>query len=138
MVELIIAAVKAALKEAFGDGYAIHTEEVPQEAGFFITCPDLAENLFVGKRYFRQNRLCVRYIPKTEEKQKECTDTAERLLQCLEYIMVSGGEKPMRGTKMKCEITDGILKFFVNYDCFVSKSQQQVPMESMKTGINMN
>ena len=71
MVELIIAAVKAALKEAFGDGYAIHTEEVPQEAGFFITCPDLAENLFVGKRYFRQNRLCVRYIPKTEEKQKE-------------------------------------------------------------------
>ena len=73
-----------------------------------------------------------------EEKQKECTDTAERLLQCLEYIMVSGEEKPMRGTKMKCEITDGILKFFVNYDCFVSKSQQQVPMESMKTGINMN
>ncbi len=88
MVELIIAAVKAALKEVFGDGYAIHTEEVPQEAGFFITCSDLAENLFVGKRYFRQNRLCVRYIPKTEEKQKECTDTAERLLQCLEYIMV--------------------------------------------------
>lgn len=138
MVELIIAAVKAALKEEFGDGYAIHTEEELQEAGFFITCPSLAENLFVGKRYFRQNGLCIRYVPKTEEKQKECMDTAERLMQCLEYITVFGEEKPMRGTKMKCEITDGILRFFVNYDCFVSKSQQQVPMESMKTDINMN
>ena len=137
MVELIIAAVKAALKEEFGDSYAIHTEEELQEAGFFITCPSLAETLFVGKRYFRQNGLCIRYVPKTEEKQKECMDTAERLLQCLEYITVSGEGKPMRGTKMKCEINSGVLKFLVNYDCFVCRTQQQDPMESLKTGINV-
>lgn len=138
MVELLIAAVQAALKEEFGDSYAIHTEGELQESGFFITCSGLTKNLFVGKRYFRQNELCIQYVPKTEEKQKECIDTAERLLQCLEYITVSGENKPVRGTKMKCEITGGILKFLVNYDCFVCKTQQQVPMESLKTGINVN
>ncbi len=38
---------------------------------------------------------------------------------------------------MKCEITDGVLNFFVNYDCFVIRVKQKECMEQLegKTGV---
>ena len=140
MINSIIEAISISLNEEFGDGYETHMEEIKQglkEPCFFITCLNPTTELFLGKRYFRTNQFCIQYFPETNEKQRECNGVAERMLQCLEYITIYGEDKPIMGTKMKYEVVDGVLNFFVNYDCFIRKTEQQTPMESLKASTNV-
>lgn len=134
MINSIIEAISISLNEEFGDGYETHMEEIKQglkEPCFFITCLNPTTELFLGKRYFRTNQFCIQYFPETNEKQRECNGVAERMLQCLEYITIYGEDKPIMGTKMKYEVVDGVLNFFVNYDFFTVKTEDQTPMETM-------
>jgi hypothetical protein len=140
MINSIIEAISISLNEGFGDGYETHMEEIKQglkEPCFFITCLNPTTELFLGKRYFRTNQFCIQYFPETNEKQRECNGVAERMLQCLEYITIYGEDKPIMGTKMKYEVVDGVLNFFVNYDCFIRKTEQQTPMESLQASTSV-
>lgn len=132
MINSIIEAISVALNEEFGEEYEMHMEEIKQdlkEPCFFISCLNPVTRLSLGKRYFRQNQFCIQYFPKTEDKQRECNETAERITWCLEYISVKGDL--FRGTKMKAETIDGVLNFFVNYDCFVFRVEpEKTAMES--------
>ncbi len=140
MINSIIEAISISMNEEFGDGYETHMEEIKQglkEPCFFITCLNPTTELFLGKRYFRTNQFCIQYFPETNEKQRECNGVAERMLQCLEYITIYGEDKPIMGTKMKYEVVDGVLNFFVNYDCFIRKTEQQTPMESLQASTSV-
>lgn len=140
MINSIIEAISISLNEEFGDDYETHMEEIKQglkEPCFFVTCLNPTTELFLGKRYFRTNQFCIQYFPETNEKQRECNGVAERMLQCLEYITIYGEDKPIMGTKMKYEVVDGVLNFFVNYDCFIRKIEQQTPMESLQASTNV-
>lgn len=140
MINSIIEAISVALNDEFGDDYEIHMEELEQgleEPCFFITCMNPTTKLFLGKRYFQTNQFCIQYFPETDEKQRECNDVAERMWQCLEYITIYGEDKPIMGTQMNYEVVDGVLNFFVNYDCFIKKTEQQTPMESLQAGTNV-
>lgn len=140
MINSIIEAISISLNEEFGDGYETHMEEIKQglkEPCFFITCLNPTTELFLGKRYFRTNQFCIQYFPETNEKQRECNGVAERMLQCLEYITIYGEDKPIMGTKMKYEVVDGVLNYFVNYDCFIRKTEQQTPMESLQASTSV-
>ena len=134
MINSIVEAISCSLNKEFGDDYEIHNEEIKQglkEPCFFIACLNPNNNLFLGKRYERTNQFCIQYFPETNEKQRECNGVAERMLQCLEYITIYGEDKPIMGTKMKYEVVDGVLNFFVNYDFFTVKTEDQTPMETM-------
>lgn len=140
MINSIIEAISVALSNEFGDGYEIHMEEIEQgleEPCFFIFCLNPTNNLFLGKRYFRTNLFCIQYFPASKEKQRECNGVAERMYECLEYITIYGEDTPIRGTKMEHEVVDGVLNFFVNYDCFIYKKEQQTPMEVVSAEINV-
>lgn len=130
MINAIIEAISVALNDEFGDSYEIHMEEIEQgleEPCFFIFCLNPTSDLFLGKRYFRQNQFCIQYFPEDKfHGNQECHAVAERLFSCLEYLDV-GGDLVM-GTKMKYEVVDGILHFFVNYDLFVYKVAESVPV----------
>lgn len=131
MINSIIEAISVSLNRKFGDGYEIHMEEIEQgleEPCFFIFCLDPTNNLFLGKRHFRTNPFCIQYFPESSEKQRECNDVAERMYECLEYVTPDGYSKPVRGTKMKHEVVDGVLNFFVNYDCFTYRTEEQTAM----------
>lgn len=129
MINSIIESISVSLKAEFGDECKIYREAKRQdleEPCFFIQCLNLAESLYLGKRYFRQNQFCIQYFPKDEyHMNQECCEVAERLFVCLEYLNV--GDNLVRGTKMKYELVDGILQFFVNYDLFVYKTVESVP-----------
>lgn len=131
MINSIIEAISVSLNSEFGDGYEIHMEEIEQglkEPCFFIFCLNPATELFLGNRYFRTNQFCIQYFPESREKQRECNGVAERMYDCLEYIMMDGDTNPIRGTKMKHEVVDGVLNFFVNYNLFVYKVTESVPV----------
>ena len=130
MINSIIAAISVTLNAEFG--HENHMEEIKQdlvEPCFFIQCLNPTTKLFLGKRYFRQNSFCIQYFPKGEDKQRECNEVAEKMIWCLEYISVDG--QKMRGTKMKHDVVDGVLNFFLNYDCFVYRVETDEAMEKL-------
>lgn len=136
MINSIIEAISINLDKEFG--YEIHMEEIKQdltEPCFFVSCLNPTTELYLGKRYFRTNQFCIQYFPNTDNKQRECNDVAERLLWCLEYITLDGD--PARGTAMRYELTDGVLHFFVNYDCFVYRMVESTAMETMKSNTDV-
>lgn len=138
MINTIIKAISIAINAEFGDGYEIYMEEIKQdlkEPCFFIQCLNPTYELFLGKRYFRRNQFCIQYFPKAElDSNRECHEVSERLNWCLEYITVNG---PMHGTEMKFQIVDGVLSFFVNYDCFVYRVEENTVMENLESHITV-
>lgn len=140
MINSIMEAISISLNEEFGDSYEIHMEAIKQglkEPCFFISSLNPTRELFLGKRYFRINPFCIQYFPETDEKQRECNGVADRMYDCLEYITILGDDKPVMGTKMKYEVVDGVLNFFVNYDCFVRKAERQTPMENLQASTSV-
>lgn len=133
MINSIIKSISVSLNAEFGDDYNIYMESVEQglnEPCFFVFCINPINRLFLGKRYFRENLFCIQYFPSDRDKVKEeCNMIAERLFLCLEYITVDGDLT--RGIKMKYEVSDGVLNFFVNYDLFVYKVTSFNPMEEL-------
>ena len=137
MINSIIRAISVSLNNEFGDNYTIYTETVEQglkEPCFFISCINPTNNLFLGKRYFRENMFCIQYLSADMYQIKEdCNNIAERLFSCLEYITLD--RDLIRGTKMKYEIADGVLNFFINYNVFVYKTVESTTMEEMKENV---
>lgn len=135
MINTIIEAISITLNGKFGDGYKVYREAIEQdleEPCFFISCLNPTNKLFLGKRYFRRNQFCIQYFPdedihkEEDHRNEECYAVAEQILMLLEYLDV-GGDLVM-GTKMRYEVVDGILHFFVNYDLFVYKVAESVPV----------
>ena len=130
MVNSIIEAISIALNSEFGDRYRIYADDVEQgltEPCFFVACVKCADRLYFGKRYFKENQFCVRYYPADRSRGKEeCSHIAGRLFNCLEWLTVDGDLT--MGTKLKSEISDGVLSFFVNYDFFVYRRDEGQPV----------
>lgn len=139
MINSIIELIGVSLNAEFGDEYIIYTESIEQglsEPCFFLFCINPTSRVFLKNRYFRENQFCIQYFPADKDRAKEeCNAVAERLFLCLEYITVTGDL--VRGTKMKYEIIDGVLNFFVNYDLFVYKVVTPDVMEEISENVTM-
>jgi hypothetical protein len=132
VINSIIAGISTALYDAFGERYEIFDDEIKQDLNepcFFIACLNPTHKQFLGKRYFRTNNFCIQYFPESNAKQHECLEVAESMTECLEIVNVDG--VPLRGTKMQYEVSGGVLNFFVNYDYFAYKTEEETPMEDM-------
>lgn len=132
MINKIIDGISGAINTEFGNAYDIYTESIKQglqEPCFSILCLNPTNDQFLGKRYFRQNQFAIQYFPSTDEKNAECNGVRERLFACLEVITVDGDLT--RGVKMKGEVIDGVLNFFLNYDLFVYQvNNEDINMDS--------
>ena len=142
MINTIIQSISITLDAEFNEKeYGFHMEEMKQDLNepcFFIACLNPTTDLFLGKRYFRQNKFVIQYFPKSKEDlQSECNAVAERMTWCLEYITTITGDT-FRGTKMNYEIIDGVLNFFVNYDCFVYRVEQNEVMETLESNTTVS
>lgn len=139
MINKIIDAISETIYNEFGDDYEIYTESVEQglkEPCFSIIPLNLTNDLYRNKKYYRENPFCIHYFPSTNNKKNECNKVSERLFDCLEYIKIKEVldkkeilSKTM-GTNMKCECTDDVLHFFVNYNMFVYKVEDKEKMDS--------
>ncbi len=130
MINSIIEAISRAIKAEFGSGYTNYMEEVKQdlkEPCFLISCINPTNKLVRGKKYFRTHQFCIQYFPdRGGDERRKCHNAEDRLMLCLEYLVVE--ENLVRGTGMNSETVDGILNFFVSYDMFVLKKQDDLPL----------
>ena len=136
MITEILDAVTRQLSELFDDEYAIYTDEVEQglkEPCFFVTFLEPSEKPMIGQRYFRQTSMVIQFIPdESEMVSRNVYEVADVLIDGMEYITLSGGDL-LRGTGRRWQVVDGVLNFFVNYNMFVRRKQeQQEPMEEIE------
>lgn len=136
MINKIIDAISISLNSQFGDGYEIYTESIEQglkEPCFSVFCLNPTNDLFRNNKYFRNNQFCIQYFPSTSEPKTECNTVLEKLYDYLELITIVENETTnsvTRGSRMKGEVVDGVLNFFVNYNMFVYKVE--TPADSME------
>lgn len=133
MLDKIVDGISEKLNSVFGDDYKIYTESVKQglkEPCFFIQLVSPVNKSLLGERSLRENLFCIQYLPSNKNEPKaECYRVQDDLYLALEYITVDGGLQ--RGIKMRGEFADGILNFFVNYNMFVKKTDEKMPMEEL-------
>ena len=126
MINKIIDGICTAISAEFGDEYEIYTESVKQgfkEPCFSILCLNPSINQHLGNKYFRQHQFCIHYFPKADEPKADDYDVEERLFNVLELITVDGDL--VRGTDIHSNTTDDVLHFFINYDFFVRKENEE-------------
>lgn len=140
MLNEIVKGVARQLNAAFGDGYEIYQNMVRQglsEPCFFIGVLQPEQQPLLGSRALRLNPLVIQYFPRAAGNNAEMLEVADKLLEILEFIQLLNGDL-LHGTKMRYEIQNDILHFFVNYNLTVNRLQQGQNMEdlSIKQGLN--
>ena len=121
MINDLINGIAIKLNSVFGSRYKIYKENIKQglvEPCFNIVVLEPSQEAKLPNRYLRSYPIDVHYFPETATK-SEMYEVAELLLIELEYVTVL--DNLCKGTKMRYEIVDGVLHFFVNYDFFVKK-----------------
>lgn len=135
MIKLLTESISIMLDAAFGGDYTIYQESIEQdlkEPCFFIQCLEAGNNLFRGKRYFREHQMCIQYFPVSRNNPKaECEAVAEQLYPVLECVTLHEDQTMIRGREMRHKTVDGVLNFFVNYDLFVMKKGAFDPMQTL-------
>lgn len=125
----VITAISRKLYETFGDAYEIHTESIEQgfeEPSFFILLLKPEFDQVVGNRYHETLPFDIHYFGSGY---MDAYSTANKLMSEMEYIQLLNGDL-LRGTKMKGEVVNGVLHFFVNYNFHVYKVTN--PLDKME------
>lgn len=120
-------AVHAALDAAFPD-IPIMGEEIKQGLPppcFFVKLLEPEHFQELGRRFFRYHPFDVQYFA-TDRSNEAMYDMADRLMEALQQIKVAG--RPVRGTKMRFEIVDEVLHFFVEYNFHVWAERPDDPL----------
>ncbi|WP_144511600.1 DUF6838 family protein [Bacillus sp. FJAT-22090] len=125
----VITAISIKLYETFGESYEIYTESIEQgfkEPAFFIALLNPSFAQVVGSRYHETLPFDIHYFGRGN---MDTYSTADKLMAEMEYIKLLNGDL-LRGTKMKGEVVDGVLHFFVNYNFHVYKVKD--PLDKME------
>lgn len=126
MVNSIIDGIVLKLDSIFGNDSVIHTESIEQgleEPCFYVALLASRQKLFFNNRYYLEHSFDVHYFPGTADKNAEMHDVATKL-SGLEYITSDGNL--LRGTDLNCEIVDGVLHFFVQYNYYAYLTKEEV------------
>ena len=137
MIKKVIDGICLAIASKF-ENAEIYTEAVKQgleDGSFSIVCLNPTNTQFLGERYFRSNRFCIHYFPKTDEPRSECLEVLEGLYEALKIIEVDGDL--IRGTNMTNEMDEGVLHFFVNYDFFTIHKTEETYMGHFDHSLNV-
>ncbi|MGD9678428.1 MAG: DUF6838 family protein [Vulcanibacillus sp.] len=103
----------------------IYGEEVKQgfrEPCFFIKVLQLDHAKEINRHYIRTHSFDVHYFGLSNE---DMHNVADNLYNILEYISITGGL--CRGVRMKHEIVDRALHFFVDYKIRLIKETEDNP-----------
>ncbi|CAG7616957.1 hypothetical protein PAESOLCIP111_01963 [Paenibacillus solanacearum] len=98
-----------------------------QGPAFYVSLLEGSQVKLLGRRYKLTDRFDIRYDPdpNSMEKNKECVQIAEQLLEQLAYI--EWGGRLYRGQSMRHEIKEGELHFYVAFDVYLILTREPEP-----------
>lgn len=127
----IIAAISIKLNQAFGDGYTIYDDEVPQDIetpAFFILFLNTSRKRIMGTRSHRTTLFNIQYFGNGRV---DISTRLDMLQNALETVTTLDGTV-IRGTDINGEIVDGVGHLSVNYNMFLYDVEEKVFMESLE------
>ncbi|BBI32041.1 phage tail terminator family protein [Cohnella abietis] len=135
----VLNGVTRALAEHFPD-MPRYGEEIKQGLDapcFFIKLFPTSQTREVGRRYLRTHTFDIHYFPNPAiDENEDAHDIAEQLYSKLEYLLVGNGQ--CRGTRMRHEVIDGVMHFFVSYDFHIMRPAPQLPkMQSIEQEVKL-
>ncbi len=120
MINDIMTGISIKLHELFGDNYKIYTETVKQglkEPCFLIKLISSELDPLIGRRKILNNAFCITYIPDEDNSKKQDINEIQCILLAnMEFIKTVENILYL-GSGIRTEVVDGVLHFFVNYDC---------------------
>ena len=127
MLNEIINGIGLKLSKSFND-IDIHKEELEQgfeEPCFFIDLLNPSEKQIIGNRYLRSYLFDIVYFPK-KKSSEEIFEVLDKLYSVLEYIELDDGTL-IRGIEKSSREEDRILHFFITYEMFIYKLDEEKP-----------
>jgi len=134
MLNDVVAGITKALKQV-RDIPVYSNEEVRQGIEcpcFFIDFIGLTETPRLYPRFHRDQPFDIHYFSEEAGNRAEIYEMAEAMYPVLDFIEGLSGDK-YHGTRMRHEIIDGVLHFFVNYNVHVYRPvTKETRMEEIK------
>lgn len=127
MLNEIVNGIGLKLSKSF-NGIDIHKEELEQgfeEPCFFIDLLNPSEKQIIGNRYLRSYLFDIVYFPK-KKSSEEIFEVLDKLYSVLEYIGLDDGTL-IRGIERNSREEDRILHFFITYEMFIYKLDEEKP-----------
>ena len=127
MLNEIVNGIGLTLSKSF-NGINIHKEELEQgfeEPCFFIDLLNPSEKQIIGNRYLRSYLFDIVYFPK-KKSSEEIFEVLDKLYSVLEYIELDDGTL-IRGIERSSREEDRILHFFITYEMFIYKLDEEKP-----------
>ena len=131
MTEKILDGICKAVSERFG--IPVYTKRVVQgldEPCFVVRLESSVTELFFGKRYLMKNRFKITYLDQSKAEHENSINIANGLCLALEVIDC-GDVGKVRGSGFKCSVGEDMAEFWVNYDIFVYKADEEEDTELM-------
>ncbi len=129
MITKVIEGIVGALYETFRDKYTIYTESVIQgfkEPCFMIIALESTSEQAIAGHYLRSYPFDIHFFQNEDNESKAgMHHMAESLFLAVEYINVLDNLR--RASKMRYEIVDGVLHFFVTYSMYVKRITEPEP-----------
>ena len=140
MVNMFLNAITEALHAEFGEGYEIHTEDVPQglvPPCFLISMISSNRDKQTHVTYRQAVLFAVQYFPSSEDNYRnEIHQVIGRLDECLETIDVTWAEKKTKETRVyttDVSITDqGVLSYIIRVEDVYFRTESGDLMESIE------
>lgn len=133
MINKIMDAIAIKLHEVFGDEYEIHQNDIKQgleEPCFLITLVDSTKENLLNTRSKRLLPFDILFFP--DKGKSQCHSVSDTLMNEFDVIKSTDGVLFL-GTKMRSEIVDGVLHFFVNYNYIAMVEEGKLDsMESLE------
>ena len=127
MLNEIVNGIGLKLSKSF-NGIDIHKEELEQgfeEPCFFIDLLNPSEKQIIGNRYLRSYLFDIVYFPK-KKSSEDIFEALDKLYSVLEYIELDDGTL-IRGIERSSREEDRILHFFITYEMFIYKLDEEKP-----------
>lgn len=134
MLNELAAAVARALNGAFGEGYAIYQNEVPQGSTrpcFFLKVLEPGLKPLLGRRFRLVAPMDIQLFPETEGDNQALMEAGERMLPALRLVELEGGDL-VRGTGLGWHVEDGVLHAAVSYAMVLTETGTAETMETMR------
>lgn len=125
MLNEIVNGIGLKLSKSF-NGIDIHKEELEQgfeEPCFFIDLLNPSEKQLIGNRYLRSYLFDIVYFPK-KKSSEEIFEVLDKLYSVLEYIELDDSTL-IRGIDRNSREEDKVLHFFVTYEMFIYKLDEE-------------
>jgi len=141
MINNIVDGISIKLNQVFGDTFKIYyDEDVKQgltEPCFFIMVLNPVEDPKLGSRTFRNNPFDIHYFPAVNGSNAELQSKASDLYAAMRSITLVNGDI-VNGSRLRHEVNDGILHFFVNFNMFITYEEVAGdPMETLTVNNNV-